>query len=602
MGQKRMPFRNEGDMQTDPLLHGLYVRSKKLVSKTEIVSQVEWKDVNWAKAEWAVFKLQKRIYRASQRGDVKLVRRLQKMVVKSRSAKLIAIRKVTQENKGKNTAGVDGVKSLNKKQRMSLVNELEIDGKACPARRVWIPKPGRQEKRPLGIPTIRDRAKQALLKLVLEPEWEAVFESESFGFRPGRSCHDAIEAIRIVITAKPKYVLDADIAKCFDQINHQKLLAKIGTIPKFRRQIKAWLKGGVFEEGFWKETESGTPQGGVLSPLLANIALHGMQNAIEEVYPAYSNGCIKGARRKFGRDDVSQPKLIRYADDFVLICDELSVVEECRELIKEWLKDMGLELKPEKTKLVHTLRKHEGREPGFDFLGFTLRQFAVGKNHSGETSKGKALGYKTIIKPNDKSIQQHYEAIAEQIHRLKTAKQSKLINALNPRVRGWCNYQSPWNAGKAYSLLEYLVFRVLWRWASRRHPTKSKGWIAKRYWKSEGGDNWLFSQKEEKLVKLHKYGSYKAGARWTRVKGNRSPFDGDATYWSSRMGDNFLTLDPQKARLLKRQKGKCSYCGQYFKPEDLAEKHHQKPQSQGGKNSDDNLVLLHLHCHDQVHG
>jgi len=154
---------------------------------------------------------------------------------------------------------------------------------------------------------------------------------------------------------------------------------------------------------------------------------------------------------------ISQPKLIRYADDFVLICDELSVVEECRELIREWLKDMGLELKPEKTKLVHTRRKHEGKEPGFDFLGFTLRQFAVGKNHSGETSRGKVLGYKTIIKPSDKSIQQHYEAIAEQIHELKTAKQSKLINALNPRVRGWCNYQSPWNAGKAYSKLEYLV-------------------------------------------------------------------------------------------------------------------------------------------------
>ena len=172
-------------MQTDPLLHGLYVHSKKSMSKTEITSQVEWKDVNWAKAEWAVFKLQKRIYRASQRGDVKLVRRLQKMLVQSRYAKLIAVRKVTQENKGKNTAGVDGVKSLNNKQRISLASELEIDGKARPARRVWIPKPGRQEKRPLGIPTIRDRAKQALLKLTLEPEWEAKFESESFGFRPG---------------------------------------------------------------------------------------------------------------------------------------------------------------------------------------------------------------------------------------------------------------------------------------------------------------------------------------------------------------------------------------------------------------------------------
>lgn len=181
-----MPLCNEGDMQTDPLLHGLYVRSKKLVSFREIASQVEWKDVNWAKAEWTLFKLQKRIYRASQRGDVKLVRRLQKMVVKSWYAKLIAIKKVTQENKGKNTAGIDGVKSLDKKQRMSLVSELEIDGKAHSARRVWIPKPGKQEKRPLGIPTIRDRAKQALLKLVLEPEWEALEEERIIWVQTGK--------------------------------------------------------------------------------------------------------------------------------------------------------------------------------------------------------------------------------------------------------------------------------------------------------------------------------------------------------------------------------------------------------------------------------
>ncbi len=191
--------------------------------------------------------------------------------------------------------------------------------------------------------------------------------------------------------------------------------------------------------------------------------------------PAYSNGRIKGARQKFRRDGVSQPTLIRYAEDFVLICDELSVVEECPELLKKWLKDMGLELKPENTKLVHTLRKHKGREPGCDFLGFTIRQFAVGINHSGNTSRGKALGYKTIIKPSHKSIQEHYLAIAGQVHELKTANQSKLIKALNPKVRGWCNYQSPCNAGKAYSKLEYLVFRVLWRWAKKHHPNKLNG-------------------------------------------------------------------------------------------------------------------------------
>ncbi|MEO1561525.1 MAG: reverse transcriptase/maturase family protein [Cyanobacteria bacterium J06632_19] len=207
-----------------------------------------------------------------------------------------------------------------------------------------MPKPGKKEKRPLGIPTIEDRAKQALIKLALEPEWEAKFESNSHGFRPGRSTHDAIEAIRIVISGKPKYVLDADIAQCFDRINHIRLLDKINTTPKFRRQIKAWLKGGVMENNVFQDTESGTPQGGICSPLLANIALHGMQKLIESQYPAHSNGTIKRFRSKFGRDDVSQPKLIRYADDLVIICDEKRVILHCRQLIEDWLSEIGLEL------------------------------------------------------------------------------------------------------------------------------------------------------------------------------------------------------------------------------------------------------------------
>ena len=200
---------------------------------------MEWETLNWAKVDWAVFKLQKRIYRASERGDVKRVRRLQKMLVKSWYAKLLAVRRVTQENKGRKTAGVDGVKDLDNKHRILLARNLEMDGQASPTRRVWIPKPGKKEMRPLSIPTMQERAKQALMKLALEPEWEAHFESASFGFRPGRGQHDAIEAIRIVLTAKPKYVLDADIAQCFDRIDHQNLLAKINTTPQFRRALLA---------------------------------------------------------------------------------------------------------------------------------------------------------------------------------------------------------------------------------------------------------------------------------------------------------------------------------------------------------------------------
>ena len=233
------------------------------MSKTSFKTTVEWQSINWRKLERRVFKLQKRIFKASQRGDVKAFRRLQKTLMKSWSARCLAVRRVTQDNQGKKTAGVDGVKSLTPQQRLSLISQLKLGTKAAPTRRLWIPKPGTQEKRPLGIPTIKERALQALVKLALEPEWEARFEVNSFGFRPGRSCHDAVEAIFNAIRYKAKYVLDADIAKCFDQIDHKALLDKLHTFPSVRRQIKAWLKAGVMDGKTLFPTEEGTPQGGI---------------------------------------------------------------------------------------------------------------------------------------------------------------------------------------------------------------------------------------------------------------------------------------------------------------------------------------------------
>lgn len=217
------------------------------MSKTSLKTTVEWKTIPWRKLERKVFKLQKRIYQASQRGDVKTTRRLQKMLMKSWSAKCLSVRRVTQDNQGKKTAGVDGVKSLTPKQRLILVENLKLCPKVAPTRRVWIPKPGKDEKRPLGIPTMYDRALQAQFKLALEPEWEARFEANSYGFRPGRSCHDAVQAIYEAIKSKGKYVLDADIAKCFDQIDHEALLNKLNTFPTIRRQVRAWLKSGVMD-------------------------------------------------------------------------------------------------------------------------------------------------------------------------------------------------------------------------------------------------------------------------------------------------------------------------------------------------------------------
>jgi RNA-directed DNA polymerase (EC 2.7.7.49) len=234
----------------------------------------------------------------------------QKTLINSWSAKCIAVRRVTQDNQGKNTAGIDGIKSLNPKQRMNLVGKLKLTNKAKPTRRVHIPKPGTTETRPLGIPTINDRALQALVKLAMEPEWEALFEPNSYGFRPGRSCHDAIEAIYLSIRQKHKYVLDADISKCFDRINHKALIDKLHTYPTLSRLIKTWLKAGYMDGKELFHTNEGTPQGGVISPLLANIALHGMEERVKQYAET-----LKGGKRA-NRESLN---LIRYADDFVII-------------------------------------------------------------------------------------------------------------------------------------------------------------------------------------------------------------------------------------------------------------------------------------------
>ena len=549
---------------------------------------VEWHSINWRKPEKRVYKLQKRIYQASNRGDVKAVRRLQKTLMKSWSARALSVRRVTQDNTGKKTAGVDGEKSLSPVARLKLANNLKLGSKVSPARRVWIPKPGTEEKRPLGIPTMKDRALQALVKLALEPEWEARFEPNSCGFRPGRSCLDAVEAIFKAIKQKPKYVLDADIAKCFDRINHETLLNKLNTFPTIRRQVRAWLKAGVMDDKQLFPTSEGTPQGGVISPLLANIALHGMEERVKQYAETISSLNGKWLNKRQRREKLS---LIRYADDFVILHEDITVVQRCKEIISEWLKGMGLELKPSKTRLAHTLVQYGQEKPGFDFLGFTIQQFHVGKYHSNQ-------GFKTLITPSKKKQKVHYDQIASVIEAHKAAPQAALISHLNPIIRGWANYYATVVSKEAYSDIDDLTYQKLRAWAKRRHPKKSGGWVTKKYWHSLEGNNWVFATRKEGKTSLRLLSHADTPiVRHVKVKGESSPYDGNLVYWSTRMGNN-PEMPSRVSKLLKKQKGKCTHCGLFFRESDVMEVDHRTPKSKGGKDSYDNFDLLHRHCHD----
>jgi RNA-directed DNA polymerase len=551
------------------------------MSKTQNNLTVEWNQINWRKAERLTFKLQKRIYQASERGDVKAVRKLQKTLIRSWSAKCIALRRVTQDNQGKNTAGVDGRKSLTPKQRIKLVGKLRLTGKAKPTRRVDIPKPGTTETRPLGIPTISDRAVQALVKLTLEPEWEAKFEPNSYGFRPGRSCHDAIGAIFDKIRQKAKYVLDADIAKCFDHIDHKSLLDKVKTYPTLRRQLRSWLKAGVLENNTFSNTNEGTPQGGVISPLLANIALHGMEERVKQFTET-----LKGTKR----DNRESLSLIRYADDFVIIHEDINVILVCQKIIANWLSDIGLELKPSKTKLTHSLNEYKGNV-GFEFLGFHIQQHKTGNYHCAKSSKGIPLGFKTIITPSKPKIKAHLTKIAEVIDAHKTATQAALISKLNPIIRGWPNYYSTLVSKETFSRCDYLTYDKLRAWAR----TREKGSINKdKYWRTVDNRSWCFSTEDGLELMNH---ATTPIVRHVKVKGEASPYNGDWIYWSKRRG-KYPETPTRVSSLINKQKGICCHCGLYFTSTDIVEVDHITPKSLGGKNEYKNLQLLHRHCHD----
>lgn len=538
----------------------------------------DWNKVNWQKANRIVRKLRQRIFKATLEERWKTVRNLQRLLMKSWSNILIAVRRCTQINKGKNTPGVDKLVIKTPEARGILVDILgkHIPWNPLPTKRIYIPK-ANGKKRPLGIPTIIDRCLQAIVLNALEPSWEARFERSSYGFRPGRSTHDAISAIFSAVcpNTKKKWIVDADIKGCFDNINHEHLLNKIGSFPA-RKLIAQWLKAGYMEKSAFYDTQTGTPQGGVISPLLANIALHGMESALGVKYK--SNGRSVGTRI-----------VVRYADDFVIMCETQEDATSAKVEIANWLTQSGLSLSDEKTKIVHITQ-------GFNFLGFNIRQY---KDLSTKT------GYKLLIKPSTEAIKGIKRKIRQIWLECKGMDVNVVISRLNPIIRGWANYYRTVVSSEIFGDLDNWMFRREKRWIKRSHPSKSTGWGNKRYFgrfNPERKDMWTFGDKKSG-AHIRKFSWFKV-ERHYMVPGRYSPDNPESKvqeFWKQRRKAIPKSATKAEKVLAKKQEGVCPICGEsLFNGEEL-HKHHKIPKHKDGNDTYLNLMLVHLYCHQQIH-
>jgi RNA-directed DNA polymerase len=503
----------------------------------------DWDAIDWRTCEDNVRRLRQRIFKAAQDGDLATVRNLQKLMLRSRSNTLVSVRQVTQRNAGRLTPGIDGEVALTSEVRGEVaarVHRSVSAWKPVPVRRVYIPKASNPAKlRPLGIPVIMDRCHQARVRHALEPEWEARFEARSYGFRPGRGCHDAIEAIYAVCKgprSKRVWILDADLAAAFDKIDHARLLRSLGSFPA-RDMVRGWLKAGVFEPGKgFAPTEEGTPQGGVISPLLLNVALHGLEEAAGVRY--------RTSGTHAGESAPGSPVLIRYADDFAVFCHSQQQAQQVKARLVQWLEPRGLSFNEDKTKIVHLTE-------GLDFLGMNARRYPCGK---------------LLIKPSEKAVRRIRNRLATEMRTLRGSNAVEVIFRLSPIIRGWAAYYRTVVSSKVFHDLDHYVWKLTYKWAKYRHPNKPTRWLISRYlgkFNKFRNDHWVFGDRDS--------GGYLVKFSWTGidrhviVKGAASPDDPALTdYWANRRRRSKPPLDDYNLRLLTRQDGLCPLCGDYL--------------------------------------
>lgn len=532
-----------------------------------------WEAIDWQKALAYVKKLQVRIVKAQKEGHYSKVKSLQWLLTHSFYAKALAVKRVTS-NQGKRTSGVDHELWLTPQAKFNAISKLNRRGyHPQPLRRHYIPKKN-GKMRPLGIPTMTDRAMQTLYKFSLEPIAETYADPNSYGFRIGRSTHDAIEQCFTDLNKgkSPEWILEGDIKGCFDHISHEWLLENI---PMDTQILEKWLKCGYVETRKLFPTDEGAPQGGTISPTLMNMTLDGLERLLQERLPT---------RQKVnGRTHFNKLNFVRYADDFIITGESPEFLrDKVLPIVKEFLTERGLQLSEEKTVITHI-------EDGFDFLGKNIRKY-----------NGKLL-----IKPSKTSVKSFLEKVRSIIKGNKSTKQETLIRKLNPVIRGWVNNQRYVVSSKVFSRVDYEIYKCLWQWAKRRHKKKSHKWIAQKYWHHIGSRQWTFSvpyenqsTEGEPLYCKLEYATDTKIIRFKKIVAEANPFDEYWTdYFEEREGEKLLNSTKGREKLLtiwRRQHRRCPVCGDLITSETGFKVH-----TPAGKNSQ--KIMVHKECHEEIH-